>query len=107
MEPPTTRIVPGAPPPAPLSKSQRKKRKTKVKLSEDAPVSIPNSKSAAPAEKADASDIQEGSVGPETVAQPDLKVLSEDDPSYKPSPIVELVHKRLKATSKKIVSVEA
>ena len=106
MEPQPTRIVPGAPPPVPLSKSQKKKRKTKVKSSEDAPpASNSNPKSAPLVEKADTPDVQQAPVGPEPVAQPLVKAPSEDDPSYKASPIVELVHKRLKATSKKIVSI--
>jgi hypothetical protein len=105
MESQPTRIVPGAPPPTPLSKSQKKKRKTKVKSFEDAPLSTPTSKSAALVEKAVTPDIQEASLGPEPVPQSHVKAPSEDDPSDKPSPIVELVHKRLKATSKNILRI--
>ncbi|KAL0956683.1 hypothetical protein HGRIS_002811 [Hohenbuehelia grisea] len=94
------RVVPGAPPPAPLSKNQKKKRKTKAKGDDgvDAPVAVPDSTSAALIEKApEIEDVKEGSVAPELVAQP-----LDDDDLLKSSPIVELVNKRFRATNKKI-----
>lgn len=111
--PPPQRIVPGAPPPTPLSKSQiKKKRKTKAKTNEstpDSPVTIPDAASAALVDKApEPSDVQEGTIAPELVAQPEeTKVEEELEVSWKPSPIVELVQKRLKATTKKIVCLSA
>lgn len=111
VEPTTQRIVPGAPPPTPLSKSQKKKRKTKVKSADpiaEAPVSIPDATSAALIEKSpETSDVKEGFVAPELLAQPEIKAtpVLEEEISLKPSPLVELIHKRLKATGKKIVSV--
>jgi len=104
----TQRIVPGAPPPAPLTKSQKKKRKAKkpTESTPDSPVAIPDAISAALVEEApDAADVREGSVAPELVAQvePQTPILPEEEMLLKPSPIVELIHKRLKATTKKIV----
>ncbi|GLB45084.1 hypothetical protein LshimejAT787_1901620 [Lyophyllum shimeji] len=82
------RIIPGAPPPHRYS-----------------PVAIPDATSAALVEQApDAADIGEGSVAPDLVAQtePEVPPLPAEEVLLKPSPIVELVHKRLKATTKKI-----
>ncbi|KAF8070001.1 hypothetical protein FPV67DRAFT_1485758 [Lyophyllum atratum] len=106
----TQRIVPGAPPPAPLSKSQKKKRKAKkpTESTPDSPVVIPDAISAALVEEApDAADVREGSVAPELVAQvePQTPILPEEELLLKPSPIVELIHKRLKATTKKIARI--
>jgi hypothetical protein len=106
------RIVPGAPPPAPLSKSQKKKRKAKVKPTEpsaDTSVVIPDSISAALIEKApETSAIPEGVIAAELVIQPEPKApqLPDEEALLKPSPIVDLIHKRLKATSKKIVRIQ-
>ncbi|KII92352.1 hypothetical protein PLICRDRAFT_37119 [Plicaturopsis crispa FD-325 SS-3] len=108
------RIVPGAPPPKPLSKTQKKKRKAKAKSSEpgeDSPTTpIADSAAAALVDKApEASDIAEGAVAPELVAQPEeakeeplLVLPDEESTNQKRSPIVEVVHKRLKATGRKI-----
>jgi len=100
------RIVPGAPPPAPLTKNQKKKRKGKGKSDQDEAASIPDTTSAALIEKApEPSDIQEGAVAPELIARSESQApIPEDDLLLKLSPIVDLVHKRLKATTKKIVS---
>ncbi|KAJ7045476.1 hypothetical protein C8F04DRAFT_1064898 [Mycena alexandri] len=97
------RIVPGAPPPKELSKSARKKRKTKSKAEASTPVL--ESSSAALIEKApEASEIEAGAVAPELVVQPEPEAVpvAEEEIVLKPSPIVDLIHKRLKATSKKI-----
>lgn len=104
------RIVPGAPPPTPLSKNQKKKRKTKPKNGEvtaDSPIVAPDTISAAVSEKAvEISDIQETTPAPEPSAQLESEAVPvpEDDLLVKLSPIVDLIHKRLKATTKKIVS---
>lgn len=101
------RIIPGAPPPPPLTKSQlKKKRKTKAKATEPSPVEIADSTAAALVEKApEATDIKEGAVAPDLVAQvSQSESQTVDDASLTLSPIVDLVNKRLKATNKKIVS---
>ena len=102
-EPVVQRIVPGAPPPTPLSKTQKKKRKAKAKSAEpgDAPA-LPEAASAAPTEK---TPEQEVILAPEVIAQSDsqMSLLPEEEVLLKPSPIVDLIHKRLKATTKKIV----
>ncbi|KAJ7725858.1 hypothetical protein DFH07DRAFT_249200 [Mycena maculata] len=91
------RIVPGAPPPKEISKSTRKKRKTKPKAEATTPDVLEPS-SAAFIEKApEPSEIQSGAVAPELVVQPESET-----PPIALSPIVDLVHKRLKVTSKKI-----
>jgi hypothetical protein len=102
-EPVTQRIVPGAPPPTPLSKTQKKKRKAKAKSAEpgDAPA-VPE----ALAEKLpELSEPHENTLAPEAIAQSDsqMSLLPEEEVLLKPSPIVDLIHKRLKATTKKIV----
>ncbi|KAF8893392.1 hypothetical protein BD779DRAFT_1620446 [Infundibulicybe gibba] len=107
VEAPVQRVVPGAPPPTPLSKSQKKKRKAKSKPegSVDSPVAVPDPTSAALIEKApEASDVQDGSVAADLVVQPEVDAppLPEEEVLLKPSPIVDLIHKRLKATTKKI-----
>ncbi|THH05020.1 hypothetical protein EW146_g10014 [Bondarzewia mesenterica] len=110
------RKIPGAPPPAPLSKSQKKKRKTgKVKAGESPviePVSIPDSTSAALVDKApQPADVKEGSVAEELVTQPES--VSGATPADAPasqtataSPVVEIIQKRLKATTKKILRIQ-
>ncbi len=107
----TQRIVPGAPPPVPLTKSQlKKKRKTKkADGTDDAPVTIPDAAAAALVEKApDAAAVENGTVASELIVQdappPPAAPASEPDTnSLKLSPIVDLVTKRLKVTNKKIV----
>jgi hypothetical protein len=110
---PTQRYVPGAPPPAHTSKSSKKKRKpAKGGRSEDSPalssVAIPDSTSAALIEKAPgASDIKDGSVTDSLLADPNATNGIPSGPpaldDAKHSPIIELIHKRIKATTKKIV----
>lgn len=108
----TSRVVPGAPPPTPISKSQKKKRKSvRVKGSgePDSPVVVPDSETAGE-QAPGVSDVKESVVAPGLVATTSLSVddappsAVDDDLGYKPSPVVDLVHKRLKAIHKKIVS---
>ncbi|KAI0743781.1 hypothetical protein C8Q80DRAFT_860101 [Daedaleopsis nitida] len=105
--PSTPRIVPGAPPPPPLSKSQKKKRKTgksKEESETGSHVAVPDPTTAALIEKApDESDVKGGVVAPQLVAQPS------EAPSLdiKPSPVVDLLNKRIKANNKKIIRIQA
>lgn len=97
-EPTPARYVPGAPPPAP-PKVAKKKRATKPagikKVDEDG---IPSPLSAALIEVAPSeSDVRDGSVAAELVAGESEK---EKKP---PSPIVELINKRIRPLKKKIV----
>ena len=107
-EPVVQRIVPGAPPPTPLSKTQKKKRKVKARSAEPGDASaLPEAASAAPTEKTPESpEIREPTLAPEVIAQSDsqMSLLPEEEVLLKPSPIVDLIHRRLKATTKKIVS---
>ncbi len=110
---PTQRYVPGAPTSALVSKSSKKKRKpAKGGTSEDSPalssVAIPDSTSPVLAEKApDTSDTKDRPEPETLLADPSTTngipsgqhVLDET----KHSPIVELIQKRIKATTKKIV----
>ncbi|KAJ8076801.1 hypothetical protein PM082_001224 [Marasmius tenuissimus] len=104
------RVIPGAPPPATLSKSQLKRlRKSKGKTEEPSPatshVELPDPKSAALTEMAPGpSDIREGSVAPELVAE---QPVQEEEVILKPSPIIELVNKRLKVSAKKITRISS
>ena len=106
------RIVPGAPPPAPLSKSQRKKRKSKVKTGaedsndidhpESPSTSVPDVPATAAVENApDSGDVQKDAHAPED-AHPEAETPTLPD-ELKSSPVVELISKRLKATTKKMV----
>ena len=105
---PTFRVVPGAPLPAPLTKSQkRKKAKSAKKSPEHEDVVLPDATSAAPTEKAPTEvDVKEGSVAPELVVQPEGQAPQTpvEDPSLKATPIVDMLNKRLKQIHKKIVS---
>jgi hypothetical protein len=110
------RIVPGAPPPAPLSKSQKKRRKAKVKTGAenttdandidhpDSPAtSVPDVPASAVPDKApDAVDVPKDVLAPEVVAHAEAETPTAPD-ELKSSPVVELISKRLKATGKKIV----
>lgn len=115
---PTVRVVPGAPPPAPISKSQKKKRKaTAIKKSTSEQsngadhVVVPDATASALIDQAPTqNDIKEGSVAPELVAQSEAQVTREVSPvpgsvETKPSHIVDMLNKRVKATTKKIVRV--
>lgn len=109
--PSTPRVVPGAPPS--ISKSQAKKRRKA-----NASVALPDSTAAALTEKApEPTDIAAGAVADELVAQPpvngDAAAAAEASPvtpagpvdaeARKPGAVEELITKRIKATSKKIV----
>ena len=102
-EPVVQRVVPGAPPPTPLSKTQKKKRKAKAKSAEpgDTPA-VPETTSVVLAEK---TPEPETALAPEPVthSESQTSLLPEEEILLKPSPIVDLIHKRLKATTKKIV----
>jgi uncharacterized caspase-like protein len=94
------RIVPGAPPPIELSKSQKRKKKATKADDATSPVG------------AEAVKAQEHSEPSEGAHPPGLSSRAEsqaphllDDDQVKPSPIVDLMNKRLKATTKKIASV--
>jgi hypothetical protein len=100
MEEQPQRIVPGAPPPTPLSKSQKKKRsKAKPKTGETG--TSPNGSSPVGADTSELPDVHESTV----VAVQSETSHTLDDSESKPSPIVELISKRLKATAKKVVSI--
>lgn len=102
------RIVPGAPPPAPLSKAQKKKRKAKAKSAEPGDAPTPEATSAPPTEKTpEPPETQEAALAPEVIAPSDsqMSLLPEEEVFLKPSPIVDLIHKRVKATTKKIVFI--
>lgn len=95
----TPRIVPGALPPT-LSKSQKKRRANKTKPSDDAESSPLHSSSAALLETAPAPEqVQNGGLEPQLVAE-----TAAAGEGAKLSPIADLVNKRLKVTTKKIVS---
>ncbi|KAI0268621.1 hypothetical protein BC834DRAFT_968084 [Gloeopeniophorella convolvens] len=118
----TQRYVPGAPPPPPASKSGKKKRKTaKGGKPEDSPafdspalssVAIPDASSAALVDKApEPSDIKEGAVADALLVDTDARAGA---PSSQPapeepkhSPIVDIIQKRFKATTKKISRIQA
>lgn len=104
------RIVPGAPPPAPLSKSQKKKRKAKKPTdpTSESPT-IPDTPSVVIEKAPESVDTREGSIAPEPAIQPESLATPapEEDLGLKPSPIVELITKRLKATTKKIARISA
>ena len=111
---PTQRYVPGAPPPAPPSKSSKKKRKPgKGSRSEDSPalssVAIPDSTPVVPVENApDTSDIKDAPATDGSQADPRNANGISGQPAHdeaKFSPIVDLIQKRIKVTSKKIVRV--
>ena len=105
---PTIRIVPGAPPPSAMTKSQKKKKaKGAKKTPEHEHVALPDSTSAALTEKAPTEvDVKEGSVAPELVVQPEGQAPQTpvEDPALKATPIVDMLNKRLKQLQKKIVS---
>ena len=101
-EPVVQRIVPGAPPPTPLSKTQKKKRKAKAKSAEAADAAVPEPLTERTPEP---SESQEAALAPEVInhSESQMSLLPEEEVLLKPSPIVDLIHKRLKATTKKIV----
>lgn len=109
---PAQRIVPGAPPPPPLSKSQKKKRKSVLKTKvPDAPSAEPVlSNSDSKVETLVENALEEADVkkedAPEAVAVPPVEPIQEvaPDKSKKASPAVELLNRRIKVQTKKLVS---
>jgi hypothetical protein len=97
------RLVPGAPPPIALSKSQRKKRKTGTKSRTpgspaDGSVTLPDAPSAdGPPDE----DLKADNVAPEPAAASEAP--THDDLGPKSSPVVELLQKRMRTLNKKIV----
>ncbi|KAF8629391.1 hypothetical protein AX15_003446 [Amanita polypyramis BW_CC] len=112
------RIVPGAPPPTPLTKSQKKKRRAKAKPGAenstdandidnvDSPATtVPDAFAAALVEASPSvGDVQKCTLAPEPVAPPEAETPTILD-ELKLSPIVELVNKKLKITTKKITRI--
>lgn len=104
------RIVPGALPPAPLSKSQQKKKRKGPKGDDSqaaSPIVVSTPLEASQPDVApSAAAVKERLVAPQLTATISIDAQSavDDDLGYKPSPVVDLVHKRLKAITKKIVS---
>jgi hypothetical protein len=99
-EPPAVRYIPGAPPPAPASKSAKKKRSRPAGAKKDEEgTAIPNALSAALVDTAPSeSDVKEGSVAHELIA------IDAEKDKKPPSHIVELINKRIRPLKKKIVS---
>ncbi|KAG2016293.1 hypothetical protein CC2G_009471 [Coprinopsis cinerea AmutBmut pab1-1] len=108
---PAQRFVPGAPEPAPLSKAQKKRRRAKktdgAQDANEAPVAGADPVSATASNAPEPSEAREGSLAPPEVqvAESTGSPLPEEQVLLKPSPIVELVTKRLKATTKKITRI--
>ncbi|KIJ49432.1 hypothetical protein M422DRAFT_27797 [Sphaerobolus stellatus SS14] len=102
----TQRIVPGAPPPAQLSKSQKKKRKAVLKNKDEeatVTVSIPDATAAALVEKVpESTDIKAGSIAEELVAPAAETVAEAITEKPKTSSGVEAINKRIKLQSKKL-----
>ena len=106
----TARLVPGAPPPALPSKSQKKKKSKSAKKTsepEDEHAEIPDTEAAALTDHAPTeSEVREGSVAPELIVRSTSTrpvSPSADDKDGKSSALVEMLNKRLKATNKKVV----
>ncbi|KAF6763222.1 hypothetical protein DFP72DRAFT_801082 [Ephemerocybe angulata] len=101
VEPP--RIIPGAPPKEPAAtKSQKRRRKAKSKAdaaNDDAALSVAEATPAPPTHKS--LEPEENLLAPEPVQTEATSPVVEDEGPLL-SPIVELVNKRLKATTKKI-----
>lgn len=111
----TQRYVPGAPPPPPPKTSKKKRKPGKGGVAEDSPalssVAIPDAPSPALPEKVpDASDAKDGP-GPDssladpraTNGSPSGQHVSDET---KHSPIVDLIQKRIKASTKKITRIQ-
>ncbi|KAF7321263.1 TMP-TENI-domain-containing protein [Mycena kentingensis (nom. inval.)] len=102
---PAVRVVPGAPPKKEQPKSRKRKPKTKA---DDASNDVLESSTAALTETAPTpADINDGAVAPELVAEPEAPAAPDVDSALKPSPIVDMISKRLKVTSKKIGRISA
>lgn len=98
-----TRVVPGAPPKEPLTKTQKRRRKPKTKgdgaNNDDAAGSVAEATPAPPAPKV--LEAEDAYLAPVAVEIEASSPIVETEPLL--SPIVELVNKRLKATTKKMV----
>lgn len=107
VDSPAQRLVPGAPPPAPLTKSQLKKKRKSKKADdvEEPSVAIPDATAAALTDKApQPEDLASGALAPELVAQHTPAISNTElESTITLSPIVDLITKRLKTTNKKIV----
>ncbi|KAH8119227.1 hypothetical protein DFH11DRAFT_1563669 [Phellopilus nigrolimitatus] len=101
------KLVPGAPPPAQPAKTTKKKRKGAKKDDEPhTPVEIPDTQAAALTEKApEEADVKSGAVAEELAAQPEPPKEETDENLVKPSPVVELLGKRVKVLNKKITRI--
>jgi hypothetical protein len=101
------RIVPGAPPPVPLSRSQLKRRRKAQKKDGDqdeGPASVVVTPAPSAHQALEPEEAREGTLALETTPLPEAaSPLPEEESILKNSPIVELVNKRLKVTTKKIV----
>ena len=95
------RIIPGAPPSIELSKSQKKKRKAAKGDDTQSPVVA---ESASSDKGQGHAETHESAPGLISRAESQAPQLAEDDQLLKPSPIVDLMNKRLKAMTKKIAS---
>ena len=95
------RIIPGAPPSIELSKSQKKKRKGAKGDDTQSPVVA---ESASSDKGHGHAETHESAPGLISRADSQAPQLAEDDQLLKPSPIVDLMNKRLKAMTKKIAS---
>ena len=98
------RIVPGAPPPAPVSKSQKRKKKPTAKDGDN--LEVPDTPvSAQIAVAPSLEDGNNGSVGSQFLAQPDdiPEATTPINGAHKTTPLVDMLNKRIKATNKKIV----
>ncbi|KAL4078505.1 hypothetical protein V8B97DRAFT_1937661 [Scleroderma yunnanense] len=105
---PATRIIPGAPPALPSSKSQRKKRKANKTKTPDSPAegspSLPDAHSSTPLDKApEESEAKEVAGAVEFAAASEAP--TNDDAQLKPSPVIELLQKRMRALNKKILRI--
>ncbi|KIM61593.1 hypothetical protein SCLCIDRAFT_121600 [Scleroderma citrinum Foug A] len=103
--PAVTRIVPGAPPVIVPSKSQKRKRKSNKTKTPDSPVegspSLVDVNPTTPLDKAPEESEAKECTGPvELVAASETP--TNDDALLKPSPVVELLQKRMRALNKKI-----
>lgn len=100
--PAVKRIVPGAPPPIALSKSQqRRKKKTKTGKSTDGDTGNAEDSPALTEKAPEVTEVQEH-VEPAPQPAPEPAIDEPQEPKL--SPIVDLITKRLKVAHKKIVS---
>jgi hypothetical protein len=106
-----TRLVPGAPPaPAPSKSQKKKKTKSAAKKTSDADDEqneVPDTQAAALIDHAPTeSEVKSGSVAPELIVRStSTRPVSPagEDKETKPSALVDMLNKRLKATNKKLV----